>query len=56
MGPPMSDQLDVQITIVATNRPPVLADISPQMILEGQTWSWRGRPPMPTGRSVAYGE
>ena len=35
--PPMSDQLDVQITIVATNRPPVLADIGPKMILEGQT-------------------
>ena len=35
--PPMSDQVDVQITVVATNKPPVLADPGPQMILEGAT-------------------
>jgi hypothetical protein len=33
--PPMSATRDVQITVVATNNPPVLADIPPQMVTEG---------------------
>jgi hypothetical protein len=33
--PPMSDQMDVEITIVADNQPPVLADPGPHMVLEG---------------------
>jgi len=33
--PPMSATRDVQITVVATNSAPVLADIPPQMVLEG---------------------
>jgi hypothetical protein len=35
--PPMSDQMDVEITVVATNQPPVIADPGPQMVLEGGT-------------------
>jgi PKD repeat protein len=35
--PPMSAILDIQITVVASNRPPVIADINPQMVVEGQS-------------------
>ncbi len=38
--PPMSATRNVQITVVATNNPPVLADIPPQMVLEGGSLSF----------------